>query len=1014
MNNQTPEFWAGREFEKLLGSGTYGQVYLESCADLEEKRYSAAKVIRIPDDSHPMEQLMKDRPEELSEESWLHRIAADAGHRLKIVKSLRGKDGIAFLEDYKIIKTNGGFTVYTRSELLTPLEDYLKDNPPDEETALRFCLQISDAIARYEEAGIFHRNIKPSNLFVNSEGNFKLGDPAFPKIQMPQGEFISPEAPQKAAGAISDELYSLGAVAKKLFAPQGRLALVCEKACHTDPSKRFQSVEQFQDALVKISGETALIGYEEFKPALTKKRKKRSRRILVGMFLLGAVLVVCLTLYLRLGVLFFTNQTPNTGGAGGEVLVSLTQTPEGKTVMPDFSGLSANTVKASLERRGFLVKLAYDLSDKKANLVLGQSAPAGSALASPQEIWLLVSCKEEDKVTQRIRSVALPSDTLQLPRSETLSVTVTLAPETEDADQLRWSSSDPEIFTVENGVIHGISQGTATLTVTDVTGLARATATVTVTADTAQMPSLTGLTEEEAKKKLTSLGLTCTVLYEHGESEPYTVVAQSPESAATVTPGSDIILTVCLGKMDSSHVPVTDITLSHTSLQLNGKDSFFLIATLSPKNATNTNLSWLSSDKSVATVSNDGLVTAVSDGTATIRVISADGSKSAVCTVTVITASYTVVYDANGGSGTMAPATHIYRVSKQLSDCSFTRNGYSFSGWALTPDAREPDFINRQTVTDLSSENGAVVRLYAVWTPMEYVITYDANGGSLTAGSFRVTYGETFGQLKTPTREGYEFVGWYSNRKNGILIQGDTVVTSDSPTTLYARWRKLSDPVAENEVPEGATVVTDGAYWSYQITREESSLTPVNKPDWLLLKKEKGWLSQEELTVTRVLFPEGFDTSSPLYAKYNKEIPAQGETAASKVVYTKTETLGYLYWHWAQPSGGKLPSDRPIGQKKSNVFSVFSAFESPSLFPTRDQNQTSNNGLYFSNRGNTTDASWWWMGGKDLPVERISYTVSTYGTVYTYEVQETLTSQDKPTRSDAENITRWVRYYIYE
>lgn len=1011
MNNQPSEFWSGREFEKLLGTGTYGQVFLESCADLDEKRYNAAKVIRIPDDSHTKEQLMINRPEDVSEESWLHRIAAEAGHRLHLLKSLRGRDGLAFLEDYKIIKTPSGYTVYMRSELLTPLEEHLKTTPPAEADALRFCLQISDAVACLEKAGITHRNIKPSNLFVNEKGDFKLGDLAFPKIQIPQSEFTSPEAPAKAVGEISDELFSLCAVVKKCFAPKGKLLLLCEKACHADPAKRFHSVEQFQDALMKISGETALITYEEPKPALTKERKKRGRRALIGMFILGAVLVICLTLYLRLSVLFFTNVDPAPPGKVSDTLIPLSQTPEGTVLMSDFSGLSADTVKASLERLGFFVKYAYDLSDKAAGTVLGQSAPAGTALSSPREIWLLVSCKEEAEVTPRIRSIRLPSDAMNLRRSKSISPTLTLSPEDSDPKELIYHSSDPRIFTVDNGVLTGLSQGTATLTVTDVTGLARATATVTVTADTVQMPLLVGLNEEEAKKQLTALGLSYTVIYEYSDGETYTVLAQDPESKTTVSADADVTLTVSLGNPGGAHVPVREITLSHSSLQLNGGDSFSLTASILPAHATNTALSWLSSDKSVATVNADGVVTGVSDGTATIRVISADGGKSALCTVTVVTASYTVVYDANGGSGSMEPGSFVYRVPKQLSDCSFTRNGFSFSGWALTPDAEEPAFINRQTVSDLSNQNGAVVRLYAVWTPMEFTISYDPNGGSVTTDFFHVTYGDTFGELATPRRVGYEFVGWFSNRQNGIQIHEDTVVTADSPTTLYARWRRPSDPVPESEVPEGVEIVPNKSFWSYQILGERTVNEPVDEPSWTLLREEQDWKVTEEATLRYAAFPQGFSTASPLYQKYNQAPPAEGINGKVRVQYGTTETVGYLYWHWTRPSQGALPSDAPISQKQSTLFHSFAAFESTELLPTADANGKENNGYFFADRKNPEDGSWWWLR---LPIQETSYTVSTLETVYTYRVQETLSSPGKPTRPDAQNLTKMVYYYIYE
>ena len=84
-------------------------------------------------------------------------------------------------------------------------------------------------------------------------------------------------------------------------------------------------------------------------------------------------------------------------------------------------------------------------------------------------------------------------------------------------------------------------------------------------------------------------------------------------------------------------VPVTEITLPETMILTKGiKESATLTATVLPEDATYKNLTWESSDKSIATVDANGKVTAVALGSATITVYSADGEISAQCKVTVI------------------------------------------------------------------------------------------------------------------------------------------------------------------------------------------------------------------------------------------------------------------------------------------------------------------------------------------------------------------------------------------
>lgn len=86
-------------------------------------------------------------------------------------------------------------------------------------------------------------------------------------------------------------------------------------------------------------------------------------------------------------------------------------------------------------------------------------------------------------------------------------------------------------------------------------------------------------------------------------------------------------------------IHVSDVSLDPTSLELIAGDNTYgsgwLTADVIPSEASNTNVSWESSDPSVATVDSDGLVTAVASGTAIITVTTEDGGKTDQCTVTV-------------------------------------------------------------------------------------------------------------------------------------------------------------------------------------------------------------------------------------------------------------------------------------------------------------------------------------------------------------------------------------------
>ena len=82
-------------------------------------------------------------------------------------------------------------------------------------------------------------------------------------------------------------------------------------------------------------------------------------------------------------------------------------------------------------------------------------------------------------------------------------------------------------------------------------------------------------------------------------------------------------------------VAVTGVTLNQTEAQMTvGGEALALSATVNPNNATDKSVSWSTSDPNVATV-DDGVVTAVASGTATITVTTTDGSYTATCDVTV-------------------------------------------------------------------------------------------------------------------------------------------------------------------------------------------------------------------------------------------------------------------------------------------------------------------------------------------------------------------------------------------
>ncbi len=113
-------------------------------------------------------------------------------------------------------------------------------------------------------------------------------------------------------------------------------------------------------------------------------------------------------------------------------------------------------------------------------------------------------------------------------------------------------------------------------------------------------------------------------------------------------------------------------------------------------------------------------------------------------------------YHANGGTGTMSVQSASTGETKALSQNQFTRSGYTFSGWSTTPTGAV-EYVDQAHYT-MGSESSYT--LYAVWTPIQYTITYDLAGGTDMGNPEQYNIESNQITLIAPTRQGYVFAGW--------------------------------------------------------------------------------------------------------------------------------------------------------------------------------------------------------------------------------------------------------------
>lgn len=246
-----------------------------------------------------------------------------------------------------------------------------------------------------------------------------------------------------------------------------------------------------------------------------------------------------------------------------------------------------------------------------------------------------------------VTGISISRSTLALTVGATSTLTATVAPSNASDKSYSWSSSNSAVATVNSsGLVTAKANGTATITATTTDGGKKASCAVTVTTPASGV-SVAPTTATIIKGQTQQLTATVAPSSASNKSVSW---SSSNNSVATVNSTglvtakaagiADITVTTADGNYKAVckvtvRVPVTGVSLSETDISLIKGSTEQLLATVSPADASNKTISWTTTDKSIATVSSSGLVTAVGGGTATITATTADGSYTDVCKVTV-------------------------------------------------------------------------------------------------------------------------------------------------------------------------------------------------------------------------------------------------------------------------------------------------------------------------------------------------------------------------------------------
>ena len=203
-------------------------------------------------------------------------------------------------------------------------------------------------------------------------------------------------------------------------------------------------------------------------------------------------------------------------------------------------------------------------------------------------------------------------------------------------------------------------------------------------------------------------------------------------------------------------------------------------------------------------------------------------------------AELTVTFEANGSAeypveGTMAPQIVTAKTDTALNANSFTREGYSFTGWNTKADGTGTPYADKAIVSF-----DADTTLYAQWT-VDPVITFVANDGEGTMGTLTVKPNKaTVLTANTFTRADYDFAGWNTKADGtGTRYDDKASITTSENVTLYAQWTLHQYRVRWFNW-DGTTVLQEG-YYTIEDTVYYNGGIPERPEDDDYTYKFRGW-----------------------------------------------------------------------------------------------------------------------------------------------------------------------------